>query len=318
MAFPQQPAPQQPASPQPTPPQPGPPPPAPLSHEFSATGPIDLNVQNLRGTITLRAEHGTAVRVQLTPHGDAAQELVERLTVRFEHDRLTVDMPSEGFGAVSGDVGGFFRSFGEKGTTGLSGLSERLAQGVRSLARGAEGLGSRLDIEVLVPTGSRAVISGGVGEVRIHGVLARLEARTGTGDLTVDRGAEEISRLSTGAGTITVGPAAGDLIAKTGTGDLELAESQGEVSLTTGVGDVTVRRAISGRLAVRTGLGDVLIQVEPGTATHLDLATGLGDRDVSLTPADGAGEAERTLEIEAKSGKGDLRVRRAEPATSTP
>ena len=310
MAFPQQPTPQQ-----PTPQQPGPRPAAPLSHEFSASGPIDLNVQTLRGAITLRAEHGTAVRVQLTPHGDAAQELVERLTVRFEHDRLTVDMPSEGFGAVGGDIGGFFRSFGEQGATGFS---DRIAQGMRSLARGAEGLGSRLDIAVMVPTGSRAVISDGAGDVNIHGLLARLEARTGTGDLTLDRGAEEANRLSTGAGTITVGPVAGDLVAKTGTGDLSVAEAQGEVSLTAGVGDVTVRRAISGRLTVRTGLGDVLIQVEPGTATHLDLATGLGSRDVSLTPADGAGEAERTLESEAKSGTGDLRVRRAEPAASTP
>jgi hypothetical protein len=53
--------------------------------------------------------------------------------------------------------------------------------------------------------------------------------------------------------------------------------------------------------------------VLPGTAARVDLATGLGDRDVRLTPADGAGEAERTLVIEGRTAKGDLRVLRAEP-----
>lgn len=290
----------------------------PLLHEFIATGPIDLNVQNLRGTITLRAEHGNhsnTVRVQLSPHGAAAQELVERLTVRFEHDRLTVDAPSEGFGNLGGDVGGFFRS---SGADRSGPLSDRFAQGMRSLLRGAEGLGGRLDITVLVPTGSRAVLSNGVGDVRVHGALARLEARTGTGDLTLERGADGPNRLTTGVGDLTVGPSAGALSAKTGTGDLVLEQVQGAVSLTTGVGDITVRRALSGTLTARTGLGDVLIKVAPGTATRLDLATGLGDRDVQLTPTDGAGEAERILEIEAKSGKGDLRVLRAEPAVPAP
>ncbi|APX33768.1 hypothetical protein BH708_14805 [Brachybacterium sp. P6-10-X1] len=58
--------------------------------------------------------------------------------------------------------------------------------------------------------------------------------------------------------------------------------------------------------------GDVTIRVAQGTTAHLELATGFGDRDVQLTPVDSAGAAERTLEIEAKTGKGDLRVLRAD------
>lgn len=288
----------------------------PLHHEFSANGPIDLTVQNLRGTITLRSEPGTAVRFELSPHGTAAQQLVERLTVRFEHDRLTVDIPSDEFGRVGADFGGFFRAFGS-GAEGAP-LADRLADGVRSLVRGAEGLKDRIDITVRVPEGSRAVLSTGVGDVRVTGAFGTLEARTGTGDVTLDRTAETRSRLSTGTGDITIGPGAGSLSAKTGTGDLLLEEVQGAASLTTGVGDITVRRALAGSLTARTGLGDVLVHVEHGTATRVDLATGLGERDVQLTPTDGAGRAERTLEIEARSGKGDLRVLRAVPAPSTP
>lgn len=280
----------------------------PLIHEFIAAGPIDLNIQNLRGGITLRAELGTTVRVELSPHGEAARQLVERMTVRFTEERLVVDVPSEGFGHVGADVGGFFRSFG---TGNGASLSDRIAVGVRSLVRGAEGLGGQLDITVVVPTGSRAVVGDGAGDVRIAGGLGRLEARTGAGELTVERGADQRNRLTTGTGNIRVGASTGDLTATTGTGDVLLDRIDGHVAATAGVGDVLVRHAGSGHLTARTGLGDVTVHVAPGTAARLDLATGLGSRDVQLTPADGAGAAERTVEIEAKSGKGDLRILRA-------
>lgn len=281
----------------------------PLTHEFTAAGPIDLNVQNLRGAITLRAEHGAAVRVELSPHGPAGQKLAERLTVRFDQSRLTVDVPSDEFSRVGADVGGFFRTFGtDDGTP----LSDRLADGVRSLVRGAEGLKGELDITVLVPAGSRAVLHDGAGDVRVHGALARLDARAGAGDLALERGADEGSRVSTGAGDISVGSSASDLAANTGTGDIRVDRAEGHVAMNAGIGDISVRRALSGRLTARSGLGDVTIHVAPGTATRLDLATGFGERDVQLDPTDGAGEAERTLMVEAKSGKGDLRILRAD------
>ncbi|GAA1488675.1 DUF4097 family beta strand repeat-containing protein [Brachybacterium sacelli] len=310
------------------PPAPGPPEnSATRSHEFTATGPIDVSVQNVRGAVVLRAEHGTDVRVELFAHGEAARELAERMTISFEHDRLVVDAPSDEFGRVGGDLGDFFRSFGNRDGTPLS---DRLADGVRSLVRGAEGLTGALDVTVVVPGGSRAVLVDGAGEISVHGALAVLEARTGAGELTIDQGAQERSRLTTGTGDIQVGSAHGDFVARTGTGgiqvgraagflaattgtgNVDLREIAGEVSVTTGVGDITVQRATSGHFAARSGLGDVTIHVTPGTATRLELATGFGDRDVQLTPTEGAGEAERTLEIEARTGKGDLRVLRAE------
>lgn len=312
------------------------PPPAPESprtsgpgtYEFTAAGPIDLGVQNLNGAITLRAERGTAVRVELTAHGRAGRELAERTTVAFEHDRLDVDVPADEFRQVGGDLGDVFRSF-SRGGDGAP-LSDRLAEGVRSLVRGAEGFGGELDITVVVPTGSRAALAHGTGEITVDGELRTLDARLGTGSLSVAKGAEERSRLSTGTGDIHLGPAPGDVVARTGTGDVRLGraagfasvttgtgevdiqELTGEASVTTGVGDIAVQRAVSGRFTARSGLGDVAIHVAPGTAVRLELATGFGDRDVQLDPADGAGAAERTLEIEARTGKGDLRVLRAD------
>lgn len=305
---------------------------APTVHEFTAAGPIDVNIQHLRGDVALRAEHGTAVRVELSPHGAAGRELVERMRIRFEGERLTVDAPLEEAQRFGGGLGDLFGRRDREGSGGWSEWSDRLADGVRAALRGAEGLAGEIDLVVVVPAGSRVVLHDGAGEVDVRGALARIEARTGAGDLRLERGAEEGSRLTTGTGDITVGPAPGTLGATTGTGDIlvgpaagavtattgtgriDLARTDAEVSATTGVGDIEIRRAVSGRVKARSGLGDVTLRVEPGTAVHLDLATGLGDRDVRLTPADGADGARRTLEVEARSGKGDLRVLRAEEA----
>lgn len=283
----------------------------PILHEFTAAGPIDATVQNLRGAIVLRAEHGTAVRVELRPRGEAGRELAQEMQVRFEGDRLFVDAPSEGAQVFGGSVGDLLRGLGSE--SGGASWSDRLSAGLRSARRNLEGLAGALDITVLVPSGSRAVLHDGAGDVRVHGTLATIEARTGAGGIDLHRGGWESTRLTVGTGDIAVGPSSGTLSATTGTGDVRLEESAEHTTVTTGVGDVLVRSAVSGHLGIRAGLGDVTIHVAPGTATHLDLATGLGDRDVQLTPTDGAGTAERTLEIEAKTGKGDLRVLRAEP-----
>jgi hypothetical protein len=263
------------------------------------------------------------------------------MRVRFEQERLTVDAPAEEAQHLGDLVMGLGRGSGSWG--------DRISRGLRTAVRSVGGLTGELDLVVVVPARSRVVVHDGSGAIAVAGALARIEARAGAGDVVLERGAEEESRLATGAGDIVVGPAAGDVHATTGsgdvtlapvdgsaavttgtgdvvlapvggriavttgTGDVDLAELGGEAAITTGVGDIQVRRARSGHLHARSGLGSVTVRVLPGTAARVDLATGLGDRDVRLTPADGAGEAERTLVIEGRTAKGDLRVLRAEP-----
>jgi hypothetical protein len=248
-------------------------------HRFRSPGPIHLNLQNLRGDISVRAGSGPEIQVELIPHGRSGRALVERMTVRLDHDRLVVDAPASEAHSVSGALQGLFGSTagsdGGSGHGATSPWSDRLAEGLRSVVRGAEGLASSLTIWVSVPADSRAVINAGAGDIEVAGRFATLDVKAGTGDLRIEQAAQERS------------------------------------SLTTGTGDITVARAETGTLTARTGLGDVAVRIAPGTAAHLDLATGFGERDVRLTPTAGAGAAQRTLTLEARSGKGDLRVTRA-------
>lgn len=265
---------------------------APTTRTFSSSTPIDVSVQNLRGDISLRAEPGDQIRVELAPHGQAGQELVARMEVRFEGGRLTVNAPAEEAQHVGGRLGDLLRGMGGGEGSGGS-WTDRFASSMRSTWRSVEGLAGTLDVTVVVPEGSRAVLHDGAGDLRVSGELARVEARTGAGDVRVSNT-----------------PA--DLSVTTGSGDITIEELRGDARLTSGVGDVTVSRALEGALRIRSGTGDVTVRVAEGTATKVDLATGRGDRDVRLSPTSGAGAAERVLEIHARSGVGDVRVLRAE------
>ncbi|WP_062946538.1 hypothetical protein [Brachybacterium sp. sponge] len=318
----------------------------PIVHEFVAAGPVDANIQNLRGDVVLRTRPGTAVRVELRPADEAGRDLARRMRVRFDQERLTVDAPADEAQRFGDLVMGLGRGTGTWG--------EKISRGLRSAARGVTGLAGQLDLVIEVPARSRVTAHAGAGDLSVTGDLGRLEARTGAGEIAVERGAEEATHLTTGTGDIAVGPAPGDVHATTGLGDIvlapvtgavrattgtgevvlapvggriavttgtggvDLAELDGEAVITTGVGGISIRRALSGTLQARSGLGDVTVRVAPGTAARVDLATGLGRRDVRLTPADGAGDAERTLVIEGRTAKGDLRVLRAEPEDAEP
>lgn len=317
---------------------------APIVHEFVADRPVDADLRTLRGDVALRAEPGTSLRVELRPVDRAGGELAERMRVTFDQQRLVVDHPED----EAQDLGDLLESI----TSGKGTWGERLTRGLRAATRSAAGTTGQLDLVVVLPARSRVTLRAGSGDVTVTGALARLEIGAGAGDIAVERGADESVRVESGAGDISVGPTTGDLRAKsgsgdvrlgpvggaakvstgagdialgpvggqiaatTGTGDVALDGLAGEATLTTGVGDITIRTALSGHLRARSGVGDVTVHVAPGTATRVDLATGLGERDVRLAPVDGAGDAERTLVIEGRTAKGDLRVLRAdtEPA----
>ncbi|EWS81746.1 hypothetical protein BF93_15490 [Brachybacterium phenoliresistens] len=265
----------------------------PLVHSFSADGPIDMNVQHVRGNVSVRAEHGHAVRVELRPRGEAGRELAARMRIDFSGGHLRVDAPADEAGNLSATVGDLFRGSGGDAEPGGSGgsFADRLGAALRTLTRTAGEIGSGLDLDIVVPVDSRAVVSVGVGDIRLHGSFGRADLKGATGDVELSD-VDGTAQLVTGTGSVTIGAL------------------RGQATATTGTGSVRISRAERGTLRTRTGVGDIQIRVLEGTATRLDLATGLGDRSVDLTPTDGVPDAGRTLEIEARAGTGSIRVER--------
>lgn len=159
-----------------------------------------------------------------------------------------------------------------------------MAAGVEDVVAVSAGEAAMLDVEVMVPEHSRVVLSTGIGTVTVLGELARCEARSGTGQLHVQRAAVESTRLSTGTGRIVLGATRGFVTANTGTGGIDVVRAEGRSRLTAGVGDIRIARAASGLIDVRTGLGAVEVAVPRGTAVLLDLATGTDCGTCGWTP----------------------------------
>ncbi|MFC0675877.1 hypothetical protein [Brachybacterium hainanense] len=266
---------------------------APLIRSFTADGPIDVNIQHVRGNVTIRAEHGHGIRVELHPRGEAGRELASRMQIDFSGGHLRIDAPADEASHVSASFGDLFRGSGDEPPAGAS-FADKLGATLRTLVRSAGGIGSSLDIEVIVPTDSRAVASLAVGDIRASGRFGRVDLKGATGNVEV----EEVD---------------GESSVATGTGNVAIGVLRGQASATTGTGGVLVRRAERGTLRSRTGVGDIEVRVLEGTATRLDLASGLGRRSVDLTPTGSvAPETGRTLEIEARTGTGNIRIQRAE------
>ncbi|HKP15396.1 MAG TPA: DUF4097 family beta strand repeat-containing protein, partial [Gemmatimonadaceae bacterium] len=88
------------------------------------------------------------------------------------------------------------------------------------------------------------------------------------------------ARASTGSGNVTAMGIRGDLEARTGSGDLTLAQNgKGRVEVSTGSGDIDLLGA-TGPLHVRAASGD--IQVEGNPAGDWDLSASSGDVRVRL------------------------------------
>lgn len=250
---------------------------------FVSPGPVEVDARNLRGDVTPATGPIHRAQVTLTPRSPAGADLAERAEVHLDQGRLTVDASAEVGAEVGQRLGAALQALLAPGQE--EAFAERVAAGVEDVVAVSAGEAAMLDVEVMVPEHSRVVLSTGIGTVTVLGELARCEARSGTGQLHVQRAAVESTRLSTGTGRIVLGATRGFVTANTGTGGIDVVRAEGRSRLTAGVGDIRIARAASGLIDARTGLGAVEVAVPRGTAVLLDIATGDGQRDVRLDAA---------------------------------
>lgn len=213
------------------------------------------------------------------------------------------------------------------------------------------GGGESVDVSLEVPTGSTLDGISGFGDFHGEGELGRchlktamgsvrldhtgtLQARTGYGDITVDRVAGDAT-ITTGSGDVHLGVVEGTATIKNANGDSTLGETRGEVRVKAANGDIAIDRAhtsvtarsASGDLRVRdarhgaidlqTSVGRLEIGIHDDTAAWLDLESKYGLVRSSLDAADGPEPGGGTVEVRARTSAGDIVIGRA-PAGDTP
>lgn len=164
------------------------------------------------------------------------------------------------------------------------------------------------------------------GSIRLD-QTGKLKLRTGAGDISVGRAGGHTD-VSTSSGKIWIGEIDGSAVVKTSNGDITVGEVTGDVRLNTANGDITVERALAavgaktaygrvrigevvrGSVVLETGLGELELGVRAGTAAWLDVSSQHGRVRSDLDASDGPGQTDETVEVRARTGHGDIVIRR--------
>ena len=205
--------------------------------------------------------------------------------------------------------------------------------------------GGSIDVTIGLPAGSHLQGSAGIAAFRGMGRLGDCRVKTAVGDIQLDTtGALDAStatgaivvdhvaghaEVSTGSGRIRlreidgtaviknsngdswVGGVAGDLRVVASNGDISVDHADAGVTASTATGSVRIGDVARGAASAKTASGDVEIGIRAGTAARLDLYTQFGTVHNQMDTAGGPGPSDQTAEVRARTGHGDIVIRRS-------
>lgn len=201
-----------------------------------------------------------------------------------------------------------------------------------------------VDVEIALPAGSRVEGKTGTGTLRCEGPLDELHFKTGFGEIHAEQtgpvvahtgygnvhieGAAGAVEISTGSGRLEVGrvdgaaafrnsngdtwigDAAGELRANAANGKILVDRSQSGVFAKSANGDILLGAVACGEVVAETACGRVEIGVANGVPAWLELFTNHGQVRNELNAASAPASSEKTVEIRARTGYGDITIHR--------
>jgi hypothetical protein len=154
-----------------------------------------------------------------------------------------------------------------------------------------------IDYDVTVPAQTKLNSYSGSGDLTISGLQLPLTAKTGSGNVTVERIAGD-SRVSSGSGDLRINSLKGVLYAETGSGNIHAIDVAGDAFVNTGSGDIEVGQSAGGSVKARTGSGNIKLR---GVKGGLRADAGSGNIHAE-------GEPTSDWRLDAGSGNITLRV----------
>jgi hypothetical protein len=209
--------------------------------------------------------------------------------------------------------------------------------------------GGSIDLEVELPAGSDLTGHTAAGGFRCAGSLGRCELKSSAGEINVERATrvklstagdirvERVSgdaELATATGEVRagridgsavvtnsngdtrIGELGGDLRVKAANGDIDVEHAHGSVNAKTANGRIRVGTIQRGSLVAETANGHVEVGILDGVAAWLDLDTHYGHVHNDLEATEGPGSADERVEVRARTGFGDITIRRAAQRTA--
>jgi hypothetical protein len=202
-----------------------------------------------------------------------------------------------------------------------------------------------IDVEIALPAGSQLRGEAALATLQCTGRLGECSYETGLGDVALDEtGAVSIrsgsgdvaiehvagdARVTTRTGTVRIGRIDGAAVVKNSNGDTALGDVAGDLRVSaangrisvdsaaatavvkTAKGDIEIGAVAHGSVVAQTAYGKVGVGVRDGVAAWLDLNTGFGNVINDLEASGRPESGEDTVEVKARSGFGDITIRRA-------
>ena len=158
-----------------------------------------------------------------------------------------------------------------------------------------------IDYDVTVPAQSRLNSHTGSGDQQITGLQLPVTAKTGSGNVTVERITGD-TRISSGSGDLKINSVKGVLYCDTGSGNVRAQDISGDVVASAGSGNIEVQQSAGGSVKAETGSGTIRLN---GVKGGLRAQAGSGDIHVQGEPTSdwrlGAGSGNISLKIPAQA-----------------
>lgn len=259
--------------------------------EFPRSEPIDLSAHLPAGSVVINAGPVELITVDVTPtrSGKHAEEYADQVRVEFTDGHLDVREP-EHFGWLR--------------------------------------LGSGLDCVITVPAGSRCDIEVASADISCTGELAALTVQAASGEIRATT-VTGLTKVTNASGKVTIGTT-GEATIKTASGGIELGRVSGDIEAISISGKVEIRaagaavtaRTSSGKVRigsfsrglakVDTVSGDIFVNVTPGAAVFLDLASLSGKVSSDLDSSSEGGQVDQVdVRLQCRSVSGAVKIGRA-------
>ncbi|MDF0528412.1 DUF4097 family beta strand repeat-containing protein [Tsukamurella sp. 8F] len=253
---------------------------------------LDLPAGDVRIVAGDRAEVTVDVRPGVRATPDDVKS-VEEVQVRFVDGRLTIEAP---------------RGW------------QRYWRMMRSTSVPA------VEVGIEVPSGSAVQGRLDYGGIVTQGPLDRVDVDSDYGAIDIaearavrvdSNGAVRLGRVDGPAavtnkyGATSVREALGSLQIKAAYGTVTVDRAEAATEVKTAYGAVHIGELVRGTAQVKSSYGDLDIGIRKGTAVWLDVGTQYGEARSELDEQDGPGDAADTLELQAHTTYGAIRVRRA-------
>lgn len=286
-------------------------------HEFETPEPISAEFELVMAEVRMSAADRTDTVVEVRPSDPSSQadvKAAEQVRVDFSAGRLLVKST------------GRWRSWSPFGYGGSVDVDIALPAGsqVKGVTAGAfRCTGALGDCQIKTSLGdihleqaAAVALTTSLGDVNLGRATGDTELVTASGEIRAGEvdGTLEVKNSN---GDIHVGEVAGDLRVKAANGDIAIERAHGSVTAKTANGDIRIGGVQTGAVIAQTGYGAVEIAVSGETAAWLDLHTGYGQLRNTLESGGPPGPDDPRVEIQARSGYGDITIRRSHQDAGT-